>query len=47
MIHLKPERNIVFPKLVKAVIDPLESVTTDNLKNIKDTSPVNKIPDAI
>ena len=47
MIHLKPERKIVFPKLVKAVIDPLESVTTDNLKKIKDTSPVNKTPEAM
>ena len=33
--------------LVKATIDPLASVTTDNLKNIKDTSPVNKIPEAM
>ena len=47
MTHLKPERKIVFPKLVKAVIEPLASVTTDNLKNIKDTKPVNKIPDAM
>ena len=46
-IHLKPERKIVLPKLVNATIDPLASVTTDSLKNIKDTSPVNKIPEAM
>jgi hypothetical protein len=46
-IHLKPERKIVFPRLVKAVIEPLVSVTTDSLKKINDTSPVSKIPEAI
>ena len=42
-----PERKIVLPMLVKATIEPLASVTTDSLKNIKDTSPVNKIPEAM
>jgi hypothetical protein len=47
MTHLKPERKIVFPILVRAVIDPFASVTTDNLKNIRDINPVNNIPEAM
>jgi hypothetical protein len=47
MIHLKPERKIVFPMLVKEIIEPLASVFTDNLKNIKEINPVSKIPEAI
>ena len=45
--YLNPDKKIVFPILVKATIAPFASVTTDSLKNIKDTSPVNKIPEAM
>ena len=40
-------KNKALPKLVKPVITPVESVTTDILKESKAIIPVNKIPVAI
>ena len=45
--HFNPEKNKAFPKLVKPAMAPLESVTTDILKDKSAIIPVNRIPVAI
>ena len=47
LIPFNPEKNKAFPKLVNPVIDPLASVTTDNLNEIRAITPVKNIPEAI
>ena len=46
-IHFNPEKNKAFPRFVNPVIDPLASVTTDNLKERSAIIPVKNIPEAI
>ena len=45
--HLNPEKNRALPKLVKPVIAPAVSVTTEILNDKRAIMPVNKTPVAI
>ena len=45
--HFNPEKNKALPILVKPVIEPAESVTTDILKDMRAIIPVNNIPVAM